>query len=129
MVEPNASLLRIIYEDRFKKKRSKKFNDNLISNKTCKLFWKKLMGLYFFPLDFPREPEKDDCKDEEDGGVENIEELFGKSTESLGRLRARIRLWDPHSCKAVNQKAAKTSHECARATQNSGYISFLESGN
>lgn len=87
------------------------------------------MGLYFFPLDFPREPEKDDYGDEEDGRVENIEELFSKSTESLGQLRARIRLWDPHSCKAVNQKAAKKSHECARATLNSGYISFFERGN
>ena len=76
------------------------------------------MGLYFLPLDFPRETEKDDYKDEEDGGLGNIEELLSKSTESLGRLRAPIRLWDPHSCKAVNQKAAKRSHECARATQN-----------
>ena len=89
------------------------------------------MGLYFFPIDFPREHEKDDYGGEEDGGVENmyIEELFSKSTESLGRLRACIRLWDPHSCKAVNQKAAKRSHECARATLNSGYITFLERDN
>jgi len=76
------------------------------------------MGLYFFPLDFPCEPEKVDYGDEEVGLVEKIKELFSKSTESLGRLRARIRLWDPHSCKVVNQKAAKKSHECARATLN-----------
>ena len=43
------------------------------------------MGLYLFPLDFPREPEKDDYGDEEDGVIEDIEEPFGKSTESLGR--------------------------------------------
>lgn len=42
------------------------------------------MGFYFFFLDFLCELEKDDYEDEEDGGVENIEELFSKFIESLG---------------------------------------------
>ena len=43
-------------------------------------FWKKLIGLNFFRSDFPRESEKHDYEDEEDGVIKDIEEPFGKST-------------------------------------------------
>ena len=42
----------------------------------------------FFPLGFPRKPEKDDHGDEEDRVVEDIEEQFGKSTNKERKPRA-----------------------------------------
>ena len=87
------------------------------------------MGLYSFRSDFPREFGKDDYEDEEDGVVKDIEEPFGKSTSKYRKPEATAgahRLIGNHGCKAINKNVTKRLHKCARATLDSGCISFLE---